>query len=514
MRYSIKRFSHLFLFVAFVSTALAQDLPKVSAAFFPNPKITDSNVAIAGTKKGYTSYRGMVRFLKEIRDKNPSLISLETIGKTQKGKDIYGVKIACETGASDKMRVVYMARVHGDEPGGTEGLLYFLDRITKDACLQSVLDKIDIYLLPMVNVDGGEKMIRQTANGIDLNRDQVRMESPEAVAMRSYVNRIDPHVCVDFHEYQPLKSAYALISPEVLTVPWDVMFLTSGNPNVASPVRSAIDSLFVPQAQSLLAANRFTTHTYYTPKRNSQGVVLNMGGSSPRSTSNTFALSNMYSILIEGRGIGLGRKGIARRMEQIYLLATAFARTSSENKEALLAGLKKAPEERNAVAIGFASEKKADYPIPFINQLKCRIDTVAMNVSDAMASRVTASRPLPDTYYLLPSEREALETLHKMGIETTILEHPVVANVEAYEVTDAQEEGHSFRTFTPLKVTTRLTEKVVTLPAGTIALDTRQPKVRLLSVMLEPESSNGFVNYRIIGAEKGMELPVYRSVNK
>ena len=510
----MKRFCYLLLMMALSATGFAQDIKKVRDKYFPNPELPELNTPIAHKRKGYTSYKEMVRFLKEQVTQNPGLISLDVAGHSQRGKEIYGVRIADDTQGTEKLRILYLARVHGDEPGGTEAMLHFIDRVTKEQGLLSLLDKIEIYIMPMVNVDGGESMTRQTYNGIDLNRDQVRIESPEAVAMRGYVNRIEPHVTVDFHEYQPLKSAYSLISSDILTVPWDVMFLTSGNPNVATPVRTAIDSLFLPQATALLNRNQFSTHTYYTPKKTSRGVVLNMGGSSIRSTSNTFALSNMYSILIEGRGIGLGGKGIKRRIQNLHMLATSFAQTSYSHKEELLAGLQQALEERKPVVVNFVSEKKEDCPVSFINQLKCRIDTVPMMISNAMASSVKESRPLPKKYYLLPTEQNALETLHKMGVKTEILQTERTLRVEAFDILSASEEGQPFRTFTPLKVKTRMKEKEITLPAGTIEVDTRQKTVRLLAALLEPESSNGFVNYRVIEVTEGEELPVYRSMNK
>lgn len=510
----MKRYINV-LFVLLMSVSVfAQDLGKVQEKFFPQPTDLKLNTPLAGKRFGYTSYKEMKRFLSQIEKNNSDLVSLETIGKTQKGRDIIMAKIGNGTSSEEKMRVLYFGRIHGDEPGGTEGLLHFIERMTSDDSLRYLLDRMDFYIVPMVNVDGGERMIRQTANGIDLNRDQVRMDSPEAIALRSMINRVEPHVTIDFHEYQPLKSAYSLVSPDILTVPWDVMFLTSGNPNVPNGVRHKIESLFLPQAKKNLTANDFASHTYYTPKKTSHGVTMNMGGSSPRSTSNSLSLSNTYSILIEGRGIGLSRSTIGRRLKSVYVLAESFANTCYQHKDDLLKTLELTKLDRKPVAIDFSSAKKEEYPMQFINQLKNRIDIVPLRVSDAMHATVNKARELPERYLILADQTNAVKALDNMGIKYTLMSEPEKISVEAFRIKSVENESQSFKTFTPVSVKTQIEKKDKTFPAGTIIVDTRQDKVRLLSLMLEPESSNGFVNYRILDAKEGEELPVYRETGK
>ncbi|MGL5788176.1 MAG: M14 family zinc carboxypeptidase [Bacteroidales bacterium] len=510
----MKRYINIALACMMSLSVSAQDLGKVQEKFFPQPENLNLNTPLAGKRTGYTSYKEMKRFLSQIEKNNPELISLESIGKTQKGRDILMVKIAGGKQDEEKMRVLYFGRIHGDEPGGTEGLLHFIERMTADDSLRYLLDKMDFYIVPMVNADGGERMIRQTANGIDLNRDQVRMESPEAVALRTMINRIEPHVTIDFHEYQPLKSAYSMVSEEILTVPWDVMFLTSGNPNVPNGVRHKIESLFLPNAKMDLIENDFSSHTYYTPKKTSQGVTMNMGGSSPRSTSNALSLSNTYSILIEGRGIGLSRKTISRRLKSVYVLAGSFANTCYQNKEELLQTLALSKTDRKPVAIDFSSKKHESEPLQFINQLKNRIDIVPLRVTDAMNATVEKARELPEQYLILPGETEARKALDNMGIGYEIMPETRTMKVESYLIKSTENESQSFKTFTPVRVKTQIRTKEVTFPEGTIVIDTHQDKVRLLSLMLEPESSNGFVNYRLIEAIEGKELPVYRVMSK
>ncbi|MGL5771546.1 MAG: M14 family zinc carboxypeptidase, partial [Bacteroidales bacterium] len=183
----MKKYLILLLTSLILNASFAQDLKRVQKKYYPNPTGLDLQTPIASKKTGYTSYKEMKKYLNELQQSNDSIMKLSVIGKTQKGKDILLVKLSDSTTSQLKMRVMYFARIHGDEPGCTEGLLYFIDKMTKDNSLKELLNKIDFYILPMVNVDGGEKLTRQTANGIDLNRDQVRLETPEATAIRKLV---------------------------------------------------------------------------------------------------------------------------------------------------------------------------------------------------------------------------------------------------------------------------------------------------------------------------------------
>ncbi|MGL5014840.1 MAG: M14 family zinc carboxypeptidase [Bacteroidales bacterium] len=506
----MRKIIFLSLTILLFSSLAAQDLKKVQKRYFPNPVDLKINTPIASKRSGYTSFKEMKSFLTNLQAENSSIMQLEEVGKTQKGREILLVKLSNNIADTAKMRVLYFARIHGDEPGGTEGLLHFIERMSSEESLKALLKKIDFYILPMVNVDGGERMIRQTANGIDLNRDQVRLETPEAVALRSVINEFDPHLCIDFHEYQPLKSAYSIISSEILSVPWDVMFLTSGNPNVATPIRESLESLYLADVKVELDEKGHSSHTYYTPKKGSSGVVMNLAGTSPRSTANALSLNNAFTILTETRGIGIGRESIYRRIENVYTLACSFANTTFENSDKLRNAIDEAVNEKKPVAVSFSSEVIENYPLPFVNQIKNRIDTLELTVSNALNSSVKLSRELPASYLILQDQVKAIETLTQMGIEFTRLESDQEYEVESFLINRVEKEDQSFKNFTPVRVTTQVEKSKILFPKGTVLVPTTQKRSRLLSLMLEPESSNGFVNYRVIEAKEGDQLPVFR----
>lgn len=486
---------------------------KVTDKFYPDPPV-EINIPSLQKGKGFTSYNEMMRFLNELAIAHPSVLNMKTVGKTQRGKDIPLIKLS-KGNDENKIRVIYIARVHGDEPSGTEGMMYFIQQMAAgNSQIQYLLDKISVYILPMLNVDGAETNTRRTANGIDMNRDQSKLETPEAQILHHVINEIEPHVSVDYHEYQPVRSDFGKLSSDILGTPWDVMFLYSGNPNVPQVIRTAVDSMFLPEAKKTLDKNGLTHHNYYSSTNSYGNIRINVGGASPRSTTNAIALKNTISMLMETRGIQLGNTALKRRTWSVYLLAETFAKTAYENDEEIRQILKAGLEDRSDVVVRFASKKEDNYPLPFLDFVKNELVTLNVDMSYAIYQRPLQTRPLPEAYYILPDQYRAVRVLQNMGVEITMLPVKETVLVEAHTVTSLRESSNDVGGVYPLRARVVTEKKEMELPAGTFRVDSKQKNIRAATVLLEPESSNGFVNYRVIEVEKGKPVPVFRGIKQ
>ena len=114
--------------------------------------------------------------------------------------------------------------LHGNEPASTESLLYLIHLILEDADYKYLLDKIELAILPMANIDGFLKNDRYAANGLDLNRDHTKMMAPETKASKVAFANFDPHIALDFHEYRPFRKDFAQLSSFGIAHPYAVMF--------------------------------------------------------------------------------------------------------------------------------------------------------------------------------------------------------------------------------------------------------------------------------------------------
>ncbi|MCL2414812.1 MAG: peptidase [Bacteroidales bacterium] len=478
--------------------------------FYPPPDVEINSPAFNREVAAWTTYEEMMQFLNERIAEHPELISMTIVGQTAEGRDIPLITISTSDGNKDKIRVLYMGRVHGNEPSGTEGLLHLIRQLAEDQEVNTLLRRVEFFILPMVNIDGGEINARRTVGqDIDLNRDMTKLCTPEAVAVHAAANIAQAHIVVDFHEYGPILNRRIHPERPNLAVAEDMLFLVSGNPNVAQPIRSVIQDLFLPNLRESMEANLLTHYNYYTFAEDGQGGLLfNIGGFQPRSSSNAMSLRNSIALLTETRNAGTTTSALRRSFAQ-YVFAVSVARTAYNNEELVRRVLAEGLADRSDVALRFTHPISDSHPLLFIDLDKN--DTVTINVRarrSYLQPIVTESTPLPRYYYLLPSETRALEVLTQLGIETTILQQPRTATVVYHVVTSISPEG-PVGGIIPLTVTTDTNMREITFPVGTIKVCTNQRHFRLASVVLEPEMANGFVNYLVIPAVVGQELPIY-----
>ena len=141
------------------------------------------------------SYDEMARFLASVNGRGPLTVTVE--GTTVKGRSLYLVHAT--RGGSPAFRILFYAQQHGDEPAGKVALLYMIrDIAAKPELLPA---DVDLWIMPMMNPDGGEAGTRRNGAGADLNRDHIVLEQPETQALYRVVRRVRPILAVDCHEF-------------------------------------------------------------------------------------------------------------------------------------------------------------------------------------------------------------------------------------------------------------------------------------------------------------------------
>ncbi|MCB0571312.1 MAG: hypothetical protein KDC66_16185 [Phaeodactylibacter sp.] len=100
-------------------------------------------------------------------------------GQSIEGRGIYLVKLG-----NGPKPVLLWSQMHGDEPTATMALLdifnFFSASDGFDDLRRRLLNELTLYFIPMLNPDGAEKFKRRNAIDIDLNRDALRLQCPEA----------------------------------------------------------------------------------------------------------------------------------------------------------------------------------------------------------------------------------------------------------------------------------------------------------------------------------------------
>lgn len=503
----MKTLKYNFSLIAFLLSLsfFGQQSKKMTEKFFPDPDIEINTPSF--NQKGIAGYKEMMSFINgKISGKEN--ISLSYIGKTQKGVDIPAVIFKAD---NPKVKVMFSARIHGDEPAGTEGLLLLIDKLLSDPGLQALRKNVDIAILPMVNIDGGDRMDRRTSNGLDLNRDLTKLETSESIVFREFLNKFSPDVYIDFHEYNPFRADYLKMETAGVSGFADVMFLYCENPNYPKPLSTLFAEKFLPEYQSNLKENNLTYCKYFAPSKVKGETVLNIGAASPRSTSSGVGLTNALSMLVEVRGEGMEKISFKRRTYTSYLIALTTLKESLKNSDVIKERILESTKEFNDIIV--TEKRKTEVrKIPFIDIGKNELVEIDMPVRDVSDRTPDIVRKRPEYYAILPQYETVANKLAQLGLKVEKLDEEKVVNAESYQITDYKKSNAKFEGFYEQIVSTEVKEQQVVLPKGTFLINMRQKNANLAAVVLEPEAENGFVRYNVLSVENLTELPVYRII--
>ena len=104
--------------------------------------------------------------------------------------------------ANGKPTIQYNAQCHSTEPASCEGALAMMVSLCGE--YGKVLNDVDIYFIPRINVDGAFEVKRESpTTGKDMNRDYLYMSNVELRMITAAYNLFRPEVCIDGHERFP-----------------------------------------------------------------------------------------------------------------------------------------------------------------------------------------------------------------------------------------------------------------------------------------------------------------------
>jgi hypothetical protein len=111
--------------------------------------------------------------------------------------------------------------MHGDEPTATAAMFDVLNFLeSQEELAQEIKKHLSIYFIAVVNPDGQEIHTRRNAQQIDINRDYLALQSPEANILKDAFIKINPDFVFNLHSQGTLyrttnqeEVAIALLAP-------------------------------------------------------------------------------------------------------------------------------------------------------------------------------------------------------------------------------------------------------------------------------------------------------------
>lgn len=136
----------------------------------------------------------------------PGIFDIQQAGQSAEGLPISIVK--CGSG---KTRILLWSQMHGDEATATMALFDLFNFLAADDefnhIRNSILSGCTLYSIVMLNPDGANRFTRRNAQGIDINRDFHRCQTPEGKLLRRLRDEINPHFGFNLHDQGTLWSA-------------------------------------------------------------------------------------------------------------------------------------------------------------------------------------------------------------------------------------------------------------------------------------------------------------------
>ncbi len=490
-------------------------------------------------------YEDVYDFIYALQQKT-HLIRIESIGKSAEGRDIPLMIIGDPVPVSpnelrdDNRAVIYFqAGIHPGEVEGKEAVL-MLTRDLLSGGRPEYLDQFILLITPLLNPDGNDKLsphnrrdngpeeagIRYNAMNLDLNRDAVKLETPELRAvMKNIINRWDPLVFVDCH------TTNGSYHDHPVTYLWGL------NPNGDTKILEYTRAMLLKDITEILRGKyNFSAIPYGNfldwrePEKGWFAV-----GPQPMYMTNYFALRNRFSILLEN----YAHADFKTRVWGNYYFLKAVLDYAYENKDEMISLAAEA--DRKTIERGLNTVKTDSFAVTYENRaLK---DKIVINGYEHLPEtrpdgrqwyrkgeeKVKIEVPLlhewiparqaarPSGYFLTLHDAPLIENLKTHGILVEQLQAPVTTEAESFIVTGAVpaarlNQGHYQTNAEGFYQTGQ-----ITFPAGTYYVSTAQPLGHVAVYLLEPESDNGLVVWnffdRYISRQWGageLKAPIYK----
>jgi hypothetical protein len=409
--------------------------------------------------------------------------------------------------ASGKPTVLLVGQQHGDEPAPAEALLVLARELTQGA-LEPLLDRINVVLLPRANPDGATAGKRVTASGIDMNRDHLLLRTAEARALARLQRDYRPMVTVDAHEYTVVGrflEKYSAIQK------FDALLQYATTANLSEFMPRASEEWFRRPVVTALNREGLTSEWYYTTSTDAQDLRISMGGTQPDTGRNVHGLRNAVSLLVETRGVGIGRMHIQRRVHTQVVALSSVLRSAAQRSDDLIK--LHSYMEREAAGNACRGEMVTSAGPTLQRRALTMLDPatgadrqVDVEWNSALELRPLKTRARPCGYWLAASATLAVERLQQLGVQVMRISEPGAVLGETYQENSRSSgrrsdvRGSIADAAPTVQVDVALARGLLDTPMGSYYVPLAQPLANLVVAALEPDTQNSFFANHVVDA--------------
>ncbi len=468
-------------------------------------------------------YADVWKFVNTLKGMSSSL-RLETLCQSTEGREVPLLILGTPPPTSprelrhDKRLVVYIqANIHAGEVEGKEASLM----LARDIILKthvSYLEKLVILIAPIFNADGNEKIskenrrnqvgpeegvgVRYNGQNLDLNRDGIKMESPEVQGLaRNVLNRWDPALLIDCH------TTNGSYHKEPVTYVWPLN--PNGDPSLIDHLRERM----MPWVSKTL---KDTYNTLSIPYGNFMDFKDPEKGWSPsgpqcRYITNYIGLRNRMALLLENYAYADYKTRVsgnyfflravldycfAHNTEIQHLIQKTDRRmiekgSNPELSDNFATSYDLLPLKEPVTILGWEMETDPEARgYPRVRKTEVEKTYTLPYYCDY---RPKTSIAFPFAYLLTVSDTDILTKLDQHGILVEKLSTAVNLEVESFHIAEVEGSERIYQGHRMNSVKGEYAAQTKDFPAGTIVVRTAQPLGNLVAYLLEAESDDGLL---------------------
>jgi hypothetical protein len=474
-----------------------------------------------------STYADVMQFISAITPMaaNAHLISM---GKSPEGKDIPVIVLAsskvttpAEAVATGKPVIYIQGNIHAGEVEGKEALMMLM----RDILLgnkKHLLDNQIILFAPIYNTDSNDNMekgrrpsqedspleigIRENSQGLDLNRDGVKMETPETQGLiTNIITKWDPQMFVDLHTTNGTWHAYSLTwAPSYHYAGEFVTYDFVNNKMLKDITKTASQKygLFFGPYGDYEVSEGWPTRNFYTYNHH------------PRYLVNQFGLRNRMAILSEA----FSHERFYQRIYSTCVFVTEILEYTNSHWEEIVEINQKAEEDaiRNVKenagkmkkgvrfkmitteklndfrTYDYVTTKKPDGKLEYLRTGNV-VTVDSVNYYGAFKAEVESTLPRG---YIIPAGLAAIaEHLKKHGVKIEQLTKSGSYKGERFDITGLKKSQRKFEGHFMASVTGEFKAETKKFKKGDYVVDLAQPLANFIFYMLEPQSDDGLVNW-------------------
>ena len=474
-----------------------------------------------------STYAEVMQFISSITpmSSNAHVISM---GKSPEGKDIPVVVLAsskittpAEAAASGKPVIYIQGNIHAGEVEGKEAVMMLM----RDILLgnkKHLLDNQIILFAPIYNTDSNDKMekgrrpsqedspleigIRENSQGLDLNRDGVKMETPETQGLiTNIITKWDPQMFVDLHTTNGTWHAYSLTWAPSYHYAGEAITYDFVNNKMLKDITKTVDKkygLFFGPYGDYDLREGWPLKNFYTYNHH------------PRYLVNQFGLRNRMAILSEA----FSHERFYQRIYSTYAFVTEILEYTNSHAKEIVSINKKAEEDaiRNVKENAGKVKKGVRFKMvsnETLNDFRTYDYVSTKGADDKMIYKRSGSIVTFDSVkyhatfkadvestlprgYIIPAEFSNIaELLKKHGVKVDQLTKAGSYKGDVFEITELKKSQRKFEGHFMASASGEFKAQTKKFRKGDYIIDLAQPLANFIFYLLEPQSDDGLVNW-------------------